>query len=180
MTTSATKGKVLTARRELFTHRHATEWVKAHEADSLQGAARELILLVDSLLEARDAQQAAIHEEELREARRELAQARELLAMYHRPHTYPETHMCPACSFLGQPFLGASQQTGTPPAPPLAGKTARRLEDLDASPPGSGAPALDPVTVEACAQQCEDASTIGDFYARRIRSLTSHPEGSER
>ena len=33
---------------------------------------------------------------------------------------------------------------------------------------------------EACAAQCEDASSVGDFYARRIRSLPSQPSGDVR
>jgi hypothetical protein len=43
------------------------------------------------------------------------------------------------------------------------------LATTPATPPTAGG--LDPATMEACASACEDASGMGDMYARRIRAL---------
>jgi hypothetical protein len=52
------------------------------------------------------------------------------------------------------------------------------MEDIDAAlaalattPAATTAVGLDPATIEACASACEDASGMGDMYARRIRAL---------
>jgi hypothetical protein len=42
---------------------------------------------------------------------------------------------------------------------------------LATTPAATTAVGLDPATIEACASACEDASGMGDMYARRIRAL---------
>jgi hypothetical protein len=115
MTTSATNGKVLTAREA------AHDWFPAN---CLFGTTRVHSAVCDritEMLEARDAQQAAIHEEELREARdllrRLMAFTEHVSDVLNEMDAVEEDDLEKEGGVLAavRAFLGASQQTGTPP-----------------------------------------------------------------
>lgn len=132
MTTSATKGKVLTAREVIHEvlRDGFSECMPVNDDDGdlvfvSHGPRCELLT---AAIEARDAQQAAIHEEELREARAALDAADELILDVEVAEA---ALVCNGFGDVGTDLgrarrayvdarraLGASQQTGTPPVEP--------------------------------------------------------------